>query len=67
MGFAGIITLIKEFVAMLNEQRIFTNKPAWAGLTEVRRDDKWVWFRKGAATTIQTALSNVLAYEKRSK
>ena len=51
---------------MLNEQRIFTNKPAWVGLTEVRRDDKWVWFRKGAATTIQASLANVLAYEKKA-
>lgn len=47
----------------LNEKRIFTNTPVWTTLPEIRRDEKWVWFRKSASSTIQTALSNVEAWE----
>jgi len=50
---------------MPNEPQIFYKRPVWANLPEIKRDEEWVWFRKGAATTIQASLANVLEYEKK--
>jgi|1_EtaG_2_1085319.scaffolds.fasta_scaffold06648_4 hypothetical protein len=47
----------------INETRIFKNKPKWADMPEISRDDRCVWFRSGYGR-VMVPLKYVEKYEK---
>jgi len=49
----------------INEPRIYTKPPAWAGLTEIERTAAAVWFRTRTGR-IRATLAEVEAYERKN-
>lgn len=50
----------------LNEPRIYENRPGWAGLPEISRDECSVWF-KTRTGRIRASLQAVENYERKQK